>query len=559
MTKKPCLLVTLFLSIALFSFVSTHAYNSHPPKLSIVIVVDQFAHHYINKLYPHLKHGLKYLLDNGVVFTNAHTPHPNTGPSHATFNTGTYANDHGYVSNGWTDKYGKKVACDDDESPDTFVFDPTTHNTTYDFGKSSHYLMVDGLSDQCVMQSQPERAFNSISISGKSRSAIATASKLGKAIWFDSRSGLFTSSKAYFHELPTWLKSFNDAHNNRLLETITWSRMYPRSPSAYNFFNIDNYEYSRNKETMLDRFLPVPDTTNTKNQFHFFERTPQANKLILDLAQKCITVHTNRKTKDRLLLWVCLSPLDKVVHQYGPNSTEAIDMIYHLDKQLQKFIRFTLRAIGKHQVVFSLTADHGIMPIPEILHNDGLSIATKINQYDFIKELNENLKNTYNVDGLIDNYKGQELVFNKKALQQLTEEEQNAMMQDAKQAALDNPHMKHAWTLDELMNKTTHPNTLEHNIKSQLYKGRSGEIVLQPQPYTLVSHWQYGTSHKSPYDYDTHVPLILFHPGKFERKYVRERVTTLQLANTLAELLNIPKPSASTAEILPNLFDPEYQ
>ena len=54
-------------------------------------------------------------------------------------------------------------------------------------------------------------------------------------------------------------------------------------------------------------------------------------------------------------------------------------------------------------------------------------------------------------------------------------------------------------------------------------------------------------------------PSTIFHPGKFERRYVRKRVAALQLANTLAEILNVPKPSASTYEILPDLFDPEYQ
>ena len=45
------------------------ARNVRPPRLTVVLVVDQFAHHYIDKLYPHLKYGLKYLIDHGVYYT----------------------------------------------------------------------------------------------------------------------------------------------------------------------------------------------------------------------------------------------------------------------------------------------------------------------------------------------------------------------------------------------------------------------------------------------------------------------------------------------------------
>jgi predicted AlkP superfamily pyrophosphatase or phosphodiesterase len=560
MRKKLLSQLLLYSATLLSTFV--YSYNSHPPKLTVVIVIDQFAHNYINKLHSHFKYGLKYLFNNGVVYTNAHVPHgqPGTGVGHAGLNTGTYAKDHGFISNAWYNQEGEKVSCDDDQSFNASVIVPDAENTIYDYGRSSHFLMVDGLSDQCVMQSTPNSPFKSFSISGKSRSAIATASKLGKAIWFDSDSGLFTSSKAYFEDLPDWLKQFNETHNINNKGTIIWERMYPKSPYAYTFFNINNYEFTRKNRTMLNRSLPVPDLSNPKNPYHLFERTPQANKELLNLAQECISNNVSRKTKDRLLLWVCLSPLDKLAHIYGPDSLEAIDMIYHLDKQLQKFIRFTLKAVGKHQVVFALTADHGIMPIPEILQEKGLSLAQRINPKEFIKPLNQELKNIYDTPKIIRSLKGQEVILNHDVMTKLNNEDQEIIMNDVRNKLIESPFIKQAWTFNELSIIPTQQNTILDNIKNQLFKNRSGKIIIQPYPYTLFTGELKGTSHtRSPYDYNTHVPLILFHRGKFERKYVRQRVTTLQLANTLAELLNVPKPSASTAEILPELFDPEYQ
>src|SRR6266478_7571633 len=198
--------------LALVLHTSMIAYNTKPPRLAVILIIDQFAYRYITKLYPHLKHGLRYLLDNGVVYTNAHMPHgqPGTSTGHAGLNTGTCANYHGFTSNSWYEN-GKKVLCDDDSSPETFVLSP--HGNTYDYGKSSQRLKVDGLSDQCVLQTEPSSHFAVYSISGKSRSAIPTASKLGKALWLDPATSLFTSSKAYFDTLPEWLQQFNKNNN----------------------------------------------------------------------------------------------------------------------------------------------------------------------------------------------------------------------------------------------------------------------------------------------------------------------------------------------------------
>lgn len=557
--KKDTLIIVTFLLIGIFiPHTTIVGYNNRPPRLIVILVVDQFAYSYFNKLMSQLKYGLKYLVEHGVVYTNAHMPHgqPGTAMGHAGLNTGVRAHYHGFVSNTWYEN-GKKVACDDDSSEAAFVINPK--DGTYDYGKSAHKLMVDGLSDQCVLQSQPDKQFFAYSISGKSRSAIAAAGKLGKAVWFDSNSGMFTSSKAYFDELPEWLHDFNMENDMSKLKSVVWKPMYPQSPYAYNFFDIDNYKCTRAKKSMLNQSLPVPDEADPINKYHFFEKTPYANQLILDCAQACIRTHVSRRHRDSLLLWVCLSPLDKVGHQFGPNSAEAIDMIYHLDKQIERFMRQTLRVIGKHEVIFTLTADHAVMPIPEMVRAKGLTQAHRIRRSLLIESINKRLEDKYAIKNVVLAYKGQEFILNPAATKSLNFQERENILNDIKSYVLQEPGIKNAWTYEELAHLPTQPGTLEDNIKGQLFKGRSGSVVVQTEPYTVITNWPEGASHKTPYNYDTHVPLIIFHPGKFERRYVRQRVVALQLANTLAEILNVPKPSASVYEILPELFDPEYQ
>ena len=87
--------LALMVSLAMITTSNTiRSFNSHPPRLTIIIVVDQFSYNYIfNKLNQHFKFGLRYLLDEGVNYTNAYMPHgrPSTATGHAGLNTGTYA------------------------------------------------------------------------------------------------------------------------------------------------------------------------------------------------------------------------------------------------------------------------------------------------------------------------------------------------------------------------------------------------------------------------------------------------------------------------------------
>ena len=54
------------------------------------------------------------------------------------------------------------------------------------------------------------------------------------------------------------------------------------------------------------------------------------------------------------------------------------------------------------------------------------------------------------------------------------------------------PGIMNVWLFDELMHLPTQPNTIEDHIKKQLFRGRSGSVVLQTEPYTMITHWKEG-------------------------------------------------------------------
>src|SRR5690606_11817807 len=109
-----------------------------------------------------------------------------------------------------------------------------------------------------------------------------------------------------------------------------------------------------------------------------FEKTPAANQMLFDCAKACIKANIDCNRDERMLLWISLSPLDKLSHIYGPESLEVIDLIYQLDCQLLQFIHFVDKQVMRSDVAYILTADHGMAPIPEYLREQGYPASRTI-------------------------------------------------------------------------------------------------------------------------------------------------------------------------------------
>ena len=393
---KPILLRALVCT--LLCFPASISADFKKPRLTIIMVVDQFAYSYLRKLSCYLNHGIKFLMRHGIVYENAQHPHgmPSTGPGHTALSTGCYAKDHGITSNHWATPFGKKIACDDDDPKTAAVINP--RGGFYDFGKGPLHIEVDGISDQFVMSQEPGSSRVAISLSIKSRAAVCTANEMGKAIWLDSNTGQFTSSKAYYDQLPSWLKQFNQQKRLDTITKISWPLFFPRCSKAYNFKYIDNYQYSA-RPSIVGKTLPID--WNSDDPFELFIRTPAANQLLFDLALHTIKTHVTRKSCQEMMLWVCLSPLDMVGHEFGPQSREVIDMIYHLDCQIERFMDSVSEYLKRTDVLYVLTADHGVSPIPELLNDDGYSAATRIDYSKVIPQINDSIKKSLEIDEYI--------------------------------------------------------------------------------------------------------------------------------------------------------------
>ena len=79
----------------------------------------------------------------------------------------------------------------------------------------------------------------------------------------------------------------------------------------------------------------------------------------------------------------------------------------------------------------------------------------------------------------------------------------------------------------------------------------SGDVQFILKPRWMFASGATGTTHGSPYDYDTHVPIMFYGPRWVRPARVDTRVEVVDIAPTLARWLAVPAPSASEGHLLP--------
>jgi hypothetical protein len=280
--------------------------------------------------------------------------------------------------------------------------------------------------------------------------------------------------------------------------------------------------------------------------------------MLLETARRCIISHlnVNEHRKARLLVFVSLSAFDFSGHLYGPDSREQLDMLYHLDKQIGRFINQVQSLAGRKNALFVLTADHGVMPIPEIMQQKGFNLPERIDVNGVIQEINDLVAREFKLKNIVKLFEAPEFFLDKKKLASLSPDKQDQLLEMIKNHLKNKPYMRECWTYKELAK--THNgcrNKYQLLFAKQAYAGRTGELACMVQPYKMLTKYPSGTSHATPYRYDVQVPLAFYQTGAFDNGLaVQQPVLLTQFAGSLARILNCPAPSCAKGPILPGLF-----
>ena len=258
------------------------------------------------------------------------------------------------------------------------------------------------------------------------------------------------------------------------------------------------------------------------------------------------------------LLAISLSATDLVGHSYGPESREAADALRRLDADLGVFLGAVEQALGPGRTLVALSADHGVLPLPEWLEETGRGECPVPGGRISLTRLWAGLSWRLHLDvgGLFSiprqwvNFAGGQLTVNRAAAaaRGISVEEVASAAERYLEA---HDGIAEVWTLAELAESD---DPLARLYLNSYDPERSGDLAVQVASGCIVGG-STGTGHGSPYAYDREVPILLFGPGVPPGR-VPGLAASVDVAPTLAALLRLETPDGLDGRpLLEPVFD----
>jgi predicted AlkP superfamily pyrophosphatase or phosphodiesterase len=534
-------LFTLFLSCATSqqSAVNTPSIVGKPPRLIIGITVDQMRYDYLQRYWDDFSAvGFKRLLGDGFVCHNLHYNFmpTYTGPGHASIFTGTTPAYHGIIQNDWYDRSSNSmIYC----SSDTTVKGVGTPSKAGQM--SPHYLTASTLGD--MIGHHTNRKGKVFGIAMKDRGAILPAGRTANAAyWFvGGEEGKWASSTWYMEALPEWVNAFNAQKKADEYLSKPWSLL--GDESTYNESAEDNNAHEAPfKGTTRPTFpYDLPALRAANGNYELLKATPFGNSLTMDFAQALIENEQLGKDNDVDMLCMSFSSTDYIGHQFGIHARETQDCYLRLDQELALFLLYLDQEIGKDQYLVFLSADHGGAPTPSYTaKHKAMGGYWKSDRLELMLE--DTLAKKYGQGDWIVNESNQNIFLNR-ALIQSKKLSLKEIQHEVATLALEFPEVHQAFTSSDL-NQFRGGDLIKSMAQNGFDSSRSGDVVYILKP-GYIEYGMTGTTHGSPYTYDTHVPAIFFGAG-VRKGETFERFTIADIAPTVSMLAGFALPDAST-------------
>ena len=479
-------------------------------KLVVAIIVDQFRYDYMTRFDSEYQDGLRKLHDSGAYFTDAHEAHfPTvTAVGHAAFMTGSMPAVDGIVANEWYDRETGKTV--------TSVSDDATKlvGGSGGAGSSPRRLVVTTLGDEIKATGPADTEV--IGISLKDRAAILPSGHAANAAyWFDHESGQFVSSTYYMQNLPAWVQAFNKSDAANKYVSAKWLQ-----------------------------FKTLPAALG-KPYYEAMIATPYGNDMLETFAEDALKEEHLGRHSGTDVLTVSFSSNDLLGHQVGPDAPEVRDMCLQTDRVLGRLLRAVEAEAGAGNYVVVFTSDHGVSPKPEELTKRGIP-AGRFSRDQVFQAIEAALSEKYGpgkwIVGSADlaPYLNHDLLRDKHAV--LSEAQEIAA-----EAVRKLPYIFRVYTGAQLEHEDVGGDPIGRLVDRGYYRGRAADLFIVQKPYWLA--YKDGTSHGTPFSYDTHVPVIFLgrgiRPGRYD-----DNVRTADIAPTLAALLGVNTPSGSVGRVL---------
>lgn len=514
------------------------------PKLVVGIVVDQMRYDYLFRYWDKYGNdGIKRLVTQGFLFKNAQYSYvpTYTGPGHASIYTGSVPAINGIIGNSWYKRDENEVIyCVEDKSVRTVGSDS-------DAGQMSpENLFTTTVTDELRLATN--RGAKVIGVALKDRGSILPAGHLANAAyWFDSPSGNWITSTYYSEELPEWVEEFNEQKYPDKYLSQPWTTLLP----------IEQYTESTADDVPWEETLPGEEKPVFPHNipairgkdYELIRSIPAGNTLTKDFALAALKNENLGKGAFTDFLAVSFSSTDYVGHKFGPNSVEAEDIFLRLDQDLAEMISEIEKEVGKENVLFFLTADHGAAHVPAYL--ESLNIPSGVATSNPVRDSVElYLDKTYGDGKWVERYINQQLYLDRELIDR----------KDLNLAEVQQRVANYVMRFDGVMRAvpavtllgTSWNEGLMRRVENGFNVRRSGDVVVLLEPGWFEGYGSgepKGTTHGSYSNYDTHVPLI-WYGWKVKSGDSAVPVEVSDIAPTIAAWLNIQEPNGSVGRPL---------
>ena len=514
------------------------------PRLVIGIVVEELKYDQLEKFRDKLsENGIKKLISEGTYFKNASFQYMLTqsAPGHATISTGAEPSFHGITSNDWyVPLKNELINCTRDITVNAV-------GGSFESGLNSPVnLLASTFSDELQMSTNKKAKVFAVGM--RESSAIFSAGHAANAAyWFDNTSGTWMSSTYYITTLPTWVNDFNAMKFSDSYLNSTWTRF--RSAKDY----VDCLPDTNSFEAGFNHVNYFPydlKKLKSKNDYSLLQETPFGNSLTANFAIRLIQNENLGKDDVTDYLSVCFSSTDYIGHRFGPSSVEMGDAILRLDDDIKNLLAYINDSIGKKNVLIYFTAAHGISEIPAVLEKNRIP-SGYFQQNQALQLLRSYLNAVYGEGNWVKGYSERQVFLNR------------TLIEDAR-LSLDDVQKKVARFLVQFTGvEAAYPySAFEANdfgngnlkrIINNFSPQRSGDVIVILNPGWVEKVNDYVTNYNSPWEYDSHVPLI-WYGWTVNRATVTRQVNMTDIAATLSTLCKVPYPNACTGEPMFELF-----
>ena len=485
-----------------------------PPKLIVLITIDQMRADYLDKWSGQFTGGLARLAKGGAVFTNAFQDHANTetAPGHATLLSGREPYRTGIVFNA--------EGVPDAGSPIIGGGGP---------GASPFRFRGSTLVDWLKYRDSHSRA---LSVSRKDRGAILPIGKARDAVYWYQIDGRFSTSTYYADKLPDWVNAFNALRIPQSYAGKAWTPLLPLS--SYPEPDTVVFE-DGGREPAFPHVLSA-DSTMAARDFLAF---PWMDDVTVQFALAGVTAMNLGAGRSTDVLAVSLSTTDAVGHRFGMASRELHDQMLRVDRAVGVLIDSLYKLRDSSTIVFALTADHGVTQMPELAEGDHDDAARplRVDLLPLAADFQATLAQKMKTDSAMD-YADAVLLLNRSRLNR-THISADSLARAFADAARHQPGVLRADLFKDILSADT--------LKDPI--ARRWRHAIPPEwPVWVVVTLNHGSVwggtpgvHGSPWDDDCHVPIVFYGPWIKPGRY-DELARTVDIAPTFAQIVGV-KPS----------------